>query len=155
MQTGDEGAQVFFRATEKPGLYRLRMGGQKPDVLFAAQRDPQESVFEKVPESELKAMQVALKSSRKDVPLRLAENRQQLLAWIGNDPRGQELWPALALMALGLLVGEILLSRRIARRREMDRPGVAEFATVEDVFSGRTVAGRANRQARAVTRADS
>lgn len=123
--------QIHAPATDVPGVYVLRLGdglsgatapaeGTLPEVPFVVLGEPDESRLEPLGEDQLEQV-------RRYADVRSAVSRDQLIAAIRGQTPGMEIWWALLLAALGVLVLEVALTRWVARRRKLDRPETVDF----------------------------
>lgn len=110
-----------FGETREPGLYRIALPAAlaQPlagatnavkDLAFTVLRQPEESTFNTLSESDLAAVHTRIDSF-------VAASREEMLTAFVGDVPGQELWRVLVLCAILTLLAETALARWIAVKR--------------------------------------
>jgi hypothetical protein len=102
-----QGAQVIYENTRETGVYRLT-NGEGRICYYVGQPDPRESDL--TPSSEAERQQVA-----QLLPMTYEVDPRKLIAPQGDANTHQELWWALLLGVVIVLLSEVWLTRRIAK----------------------------------------
>ncbi|MFP4056522.1 MAG: BatA domain-containing protein [Candidatus Brocadiia bacterium] len=128
--------KVRFARTTLPGFYQVDLGPGAAPLVTAVNVDPSESDVACLGGEELvEALRI------EGPPVRIVRAGDELAAAIRQSRRGHELWRALLVAALVVLVAEALLAhlfsrRAVTRRVETQRPRGAELLASSEPTSG-------------------
>lgn len=128
VQVASSRLEAGLTGADEPGLYRLMLP-QQPDAQqqslpFSILADGRESRMEPLDQKNIQLL-------AKDMNPLHVQSASELVAAISGAVPGKEIWPLLAVLALGALVLEIALTRWIARQRKSDRAETVKFGSDE------------------------
>ena len=133
--------RLHFAAADAPGVYRFLLPSRsagartqpvaRDSLMFVVRNQPAESRLTTLDADDLKAVQ-------QHVDLAVAGTTQELTAMVHGGTPGQEVWKGLVLCAVLALLGEIAITRWIARQRRTHAASPVEFGQdVVDIQSFR------------------